>query len=350
MKSPERIFPGTARWLMRALSCLLLVAMAMSAEAAGKGHIFALHSAGKVFNASVLSPSYIDGVALQVGWRDVERQEGKYDWSKVESVVNAARSKGKQVTIHLMPLRPPEWVYSAGVEPFVFTISNPKNPHHGQEVKEYIPWDPVFLKKWEKLIQEFGRRFSADPSVFAVSVTAPVPEMVLPGGVPRNEAFRRWQDIYKKDVYMQAWKRMVDVYQQAFPEKPKFLAPGVVLLDEHFADEVLAYAHERFGDKLWVFNAGLHAKGSAAGDIGSGHVQELLLQYGKKAHLGFQTIWNSTQDSRNRMRGPLRDALGRGIEMGACYLEVYEVDVLNPGLQEDLRAVAKRFPCDVSRH
>lgn len=319
---------------------VLLAALLACALARADGGLFVLSSARSPFDAALLTRDYISGVALQVGWRDVEPQEGRYDWSAIDAVVASARRSNKRITIHLLPLHPPPWVFAAGVQPFTFTMNFPGSPFAGREQTEPLPWDPVYLQKWENLLRQFGGRYRSEPALFAVSVTAPTPEMVLPGGIPRSESFQRLQAIYSKDTYLRAWRRMIDAYGAAFPEQRKFLAPGVVLVDEYFADDVLAYALQRYGQRLWVFNAGLHAEGTAVARILRGHIHELLREYAGKTHLGFQTIWSATQDPGNRMRGPLRRALEYGAGMGAEYIEVYEVDVRNPALEPDLRYAA----------
>lgn len=331
-----RCLPGFS---ILALFFALLSAVPSSYGAPGqeKPGLFALHNVTRgPLEPSVLGFSYIKGVALQVGWRDIEPEEGKYDWSKVDELISMAKSANKRITLHLLPLRPPQWVFDAGAEPFVFTIRVPGNPRQGEQVTEYVPWDPVFLKKWAILVERFGARYNREPAIFAVSVTAPAPEMMLPGSFPpHSESFRRLQEIYNRDAYLSAWRRMIDAYHLAFPDKPKFVAPGIVLEDAYFADEVLEYAWKKFGDKLWAFSAGLKAIRPSRFPPMI-HIYSLLEQYGKKANLGFQMIWSASRDPHNRMEGSLRGALENGISLGANYIEVYESDVLSPDLHGDL--------------
>lgn len=325
--------------LLALLFALMVAVPAVyGAQGQEKPGLFALHNVTRgPLDPSVLGLSYINGIALQIGWREVEPEEGKFDWSKIDSLITAAKSANKRVTLHLLPFRPPQWVFDAGAEPFTFKILAPGNPRQGQEVTEYVPWDPVFLQKWTVLVERFGARYNGDPAVFAISVTAPTPEMMLPGSFPRHsESFRRLQEMYNHDAYLSAWRQMIDVYQKAFPDKPKFVAPGIVLEDAYFADDVLEYAWKRFGDKLWVFSAGLKAVQPSRFPPMM-HIYSLLEQYGKKANLGFQMIWSASRDPHNRMEGSLRGAIENGVKLGGKYIEVYEVDVLSPGLQTDLQ-------------
>jgi hypothetical protein len=315
-----------------------------------KPGLFVLHNVTRgPLDPSALNSSYIGGIALQIGWRDVQPEDGKFDWSQIDSFIQMARSANKRITLHLLPLRPPQWVFDAGAEPFTFTIRVPGNPRQGDQVTEYVPWDKVFLRKWTTLVEQFGARYRNDPTVFAVSVTAPAPEMMLPGSFPpHGESFQRLQAMYNRDAYLNAWRQMIDVYQKAFPEKPKFVAPGIVLEDAYFADEVLDYAFSRFGDKLWVFSAGLKAVRPSRFPPMI-HIYSLLEEYGKKANLGFQMIWSASRDPHNRLEGSLRGALENGIGLGAKYIEVYESDVLSPDLQGDLQYGAAQLASTAKR-
>lgn len=320
------------RRIASAMAAAVLVAASTPSPA---GEVFVLAQA-RALDPAILEPAWADGVALQVGWQEVEPQEGRYDWRRLDAAIAQARQRRKRVTIHLLPLRPPEWLFAAGAEAFSFTAGMRESPMYGRRMREALPWDPVYLERWARLTRELGRRYNKEDTVFAVSVTAPAPEMLLVGGVPGTEAFRELERRYRKDVYLGAWRQMIDVYQSAFPDKPKLLVPGIVLFDEDFAAEVVAYARSRFGRTLWLFNTGLHAEGIPQARMGRGRIRDLLVEGAKTGPLGLQTIWSATDDPGNRMRGPLRAALAQGLAMGASYFEIYAADALNPRLQADL--------------
>ena len=340
--------PAAAQRWRGLRSIFFLSAFALPAAAiAAQGGLYALHSMRSAsIDPALLKPAYIDGIACQIGWADVEPRPGQYDWSKIDEAIDLAHRNGKRVTIHLMPLHPPEWVYQSGVKTYTREIVNPVDRQFGQVAREYVPWDATFLRRWTSLTQRFGERFSKNATVFAVSVTAPLPEMQIPGSFPpRTPTAATVRALYDRKAYLEAWRQMIDVYQEAFPDKPKFLAPGVVLDDAYFADEVMAYAKERFGDGLWAFNAQLRAvvPNRFPAMI---HIYDLLARHGKDGHLGFQMIWSASQDRQNQLNGSLRDALQNGISLGAKYIEVYEVDIKNPDLQADLADAARKLRID----
>lgn len=328
---------------------ILLITAALSLRisaveaAARNNYLFVLQGLNSPFSATMLDRSYVDGMALQIGWREVEPTQDKYDWRRVDTFIDEAKRRNKQVTLHLLPLHPPEWVFAAGAEKYCFTMPARGDFMPGRERCELLPWDRVFLERWSRLVAEFGKHYNGNPAVLAISLTAPAPEMVLPGAIPRTPAFGDMERRYKKDVYLSAWKQMIDVYQRAFPDKVKFLAPGIVLFDEYFADDVISYARQQLGEKLWLFNAGLRADGIPQKSMASGHIAVLLEEYSRKGTVGLQTIWSATEDPNKRMRGSLRDALDKGLQMGASYFEIYAVDVQNTALQSDLAEFKRKL-------
>ena len=330
------------RWAGFLVPYMFLLLPINSVQAAASGGLFVLHSAyAPNFDPDLLKQSYLRGIALQIGWRDIEPQEGQYQWQRIDEMVAIAQREKKMVTIHILPLRPPEWLFAAGAQAFSFTVNNPDSPQSGRTVREVVPWDAVYLAKWANMLKHFGERYNANPSVFAVSVTAPMPEMVLPGSYPQHtEAYQRISGIYNRTAYLAAWKKMIAAYQEFFPDKYKFIAPGIVLDDYQFCDEVVQYGYQKFGKKLMVFNAGLRAVLPAVFPP-MVHIYSLLKEYGGKSNLGFQTIWSATNDPRNRLQGSLKDTLNNAVQMGASYVEVYEADVKNPALQAELVSAAR---------
>lgn len=327
--------------------CLLLLAplpTALAAEAsAPPTALFVLQRLDRASATTALQAGFVDGIAVQILWREVEPAPGQFDWARVDAVIAAAKKQGKQVTLHIAPLHAPDWLFSAGAQDVRYPAP-PFGPMAGREMRDVLPWDPVFLEHWSQLTREVGKRYNTEKTVMAVSLGAPSPEMVLPGALPRTEAFAQWQQRYDRATYLAAWKKVIDVYQQALPDKVKLLAPGIVLMDEFFADEVLAYARQRFGKKLWLFNAGLRKGGVPQAKIASGHIAQLLQDHVKNGGgLGLQTIWNATEDRNNRLQGSLRDALESGLDMKARYFEIYAVDVGNPALQADLVSFRKQL-------
>jgi len=337
--------PGSVT-LRRAFGMSLIAAAALftpfHALASSGAGLFMLYNVDARLDPVSLQQPYIRGLALQLGWRHVEPREGEFDWSHFDRAFDAARAAGKLMTIHLLPGRPPEWVSRSGVQTYSRQLLNPSDPRYGRtSIEEPLGWDPVFLEKWANLVRQLGTRYSRDPILFGVGVTAPYPEMVVKGSLPPgSETSRKLRQLYRRDVYLRAWRNMLDVYQEAFPGKAKFVSPGVVFEDAYFADEVMSYAFSRYGDKLWAFNAGLMATFPTRNPQRA-HIYSLLSEYAKRANLGFQMVWSKSGDRAGQLRGSLLDSLMNGIHYGARYIEVYQADVRNPSLQDELQYAAQ---------
>ena len=326
---------------MTALAIAMLAFFAPSHAVASRTvGLFMLYNVDARLDTASLQRPYIRGLALQLGWRHIEPSEGVFDWSQVDRAFEAARAAGKLVSLHLLPGRPPEWLSRSGVQTYSRQLANRSDPRYGQAIIEPLGWDPVFLEKWGNVVKRLGARYGRHPSLFAVGVTAPYSEMVIKGSFPlHSETSRNLRQLYRRDVYLRAWRNMIDVYGEAFPGKAIFVAPGVVFDDAYFADEVMSYAFLRFADNLWAFNAGLRAVFPTRNPQME-HIYSLLSQYAERANLGFQMIWSQSGDRANQLQGSLRESLMNGIRHGAGYMEVYQADVRNPSLQEDLRYVA----------
>jgi len=46
---------------------------------------------------------YINGVAVQMNWRDIEPTEGQPDWSRLDEIFSAAESPNKWVQLLIFP-------------------------------------------------------------------------------------------------------------------------------------------------------------------------------------------------------------------------------------------------------
>ncbi len=54
-------------------------------------------------NVDALHSPFISGVALQIGWRDIEPTQGNPDWSKLDQLFAAAEESKKWVQLLIFP-------------------------------------------------------------------------------------------------------------------------------------------------------------------------------------------------------------------------------------------------------
>lgn len=323
---------------------LLLAATAAFAQdwqgqLAGR-HAFAFANEDRSAEAieRLLANPSVDGIVLGGSWDQVEPRDDGFDWSRIDEGIDLAAKHGKRATIHLFGVafgRPPSWLEKKGAQFYSYEDFR-RRPH-----REPVPWDRVFLDEWTEMITALARHLAERKSLdtlFAISLTVPAPEMSLiavrDGNLAEGIA-------YDRKAYLDAWKRVVEAYEAAFPRTAKLLcAPvGEITMrdrDARFFREVMNYALEKGGDTFWMFATDLNAEGSRRTSD--------YLDYGKKTTIGYQTIDSATGDGAKRMKGTLQQAVDRGLLAGARYFEVYAADVLSddPEVQKAIESIRKR--------
>ena len=130
--------------------------------------------------------SYRDGIApgdymedfpglshlyLRFDWGDVEKEEGKRDWSYINSIMDEWGAKGYRFSFRMCTYEgggapesiryaTPKWVYDAGAN-YTELSGDRIEPDYG---------DPIYLEKLENFMKEFGARYNSDPRVDFVDI------------------------------------------------------------------------------------------------------------------------------------------------------------------------------------
>ena len=106
----------------------------------------------------------------------------------------------------------PEWVYRGGAKPFdLQKHRSALSENHPPDMRMPVPWDEVYLAKWEAFVQAFGKRYSGNPTIYSIQMTGGgyIGEMNPP------KAFAKWEQVgYSDDKLIAAWKRIIDTYQR----------------------------------------------------------------------------------------------------------------------------------------
>lgn len=337
----------------------------MSGTAMGTGinGVYALGMPDKPTPAAVAKNPYVDGLTLQFLWDAVEPQEGHFNWSMIDEQIGLASANHKMVSLAVTPgIFSPAWIYTAGAAQFTFTWDKPWGPAPCSKVAIPIPWDAVYLSKWEAFVRSLGERYGANPTVSMVrieGINAQTSELLLPhsGGqdnsprlvrCPFSDDLRNWQTVgYTRSKVVSTWEAIASVYAQAFPNQNLVLEAGPWGMppiddagnimpgratDTSVIPALISYGIGRFGNRFVVQNSGLNAIWN----------WPAMNQIGLQTPTGFQMAWNVTNDTQCRMnhfqkpcdpRQMLASAVNRGINAHASYLEIYIPDLLNPTLQ-----------------
>jgi Beta-galactosidase len=318
-------------------------APAPSTPAAQTSKVFALMDVGD--SAQVLDSfairSTVDGLAFRTAWGALEPQDGIYDWTTLDAALDTVRARGKQLTLHVgaSSIGLPRWLAALGAASYTYST-----PMSGA-ITDPVPWDSTYLSRYTRFVAALAAHIQARGDaglLYAVSDGVPVAEMsivgcqngVLSGGMP-----------YSRANYLTAWNTTVDAHATAFPNAQLLIsAPisGICVPDNDgkaFYTEVMNHALVKSA-KATIFAADLNATGSS-------RMAQADASISARAALNFQMIWSSTNDTQNRMHGPLKDAVCRGIGYGARYFEIYKADISSAdvGIADAIQRARAGQPC-----
>jgi hypothetical protein len=311
-----------------------------------------------------LNNPFINGVALQIDWRDIEPVQGKPDWSKLDELFSAAETSKKWVQLLIFPgFFSPAWALE-GAEIDLFPIQY--GPGRGEVAKLPMPWDSVYLDHWFAFLNQLSHRYGSSPAFRLVAAAGPTSvsaEMTLPN---KPQDFEKWlKHSYTPRKYLDAWEKAFQVYADDFPNQCVSLsAPGLPILEQgriritdplahaRARQEIIDRAIEVFGRRLALQWSDLHA-GHAP--VEAPDQTELVIGYSGRIITGLQMRGGSQGSIPSKIMGaegnpPL--ALRRSIDKGMApnkagqhinYLEIYEGDVLANDMQPVLEYAASLF-------
>ncbi len=113
-------------------------------------------------------------IYLRLPWSFLEPEEGKFDWSVVDTPAQRWIAKGKKIAFRVscceswMRYATPRWVEDAGAKGHNFTVG--KGLDEDGPFWEPVYDDPVFLAKLENFLAEFARRYDGNPNVAFIDV------------------------------------------------------------------------------------------------------------------------------------------------------------------------------------
>jgi Beta-galactosidase len=279
---------------------------------------------------------FIDGWLVRPGWDAVEPAEGRYDWSYIEGEIATAKRLGKRLTLAILGgPQTPEWVYRAGPKGLHYTITSYSRPRREGKIPPL--WDEVYLQKWTAFVRALGKRFSREDTIVLLHVTGATEnglEMQLPSS---RDARERWRELgYTPQKVIAAWRRILDAFGEAFPDTTLDVDVHPVLGTDRIAEDVAAYGYRKFGKRFGVYGGWLSGR-PADQDRHHAGMHTIAMKYGRLSFVGFQMIGNETRQPERFAPGGLRAAVEQAMGWGARYFELWDVDVMNPGMHEVLR-------------
>jgi hypothetical protein len=297
--------------------------------------LYVLLKPNQRFESKTLESYPAAGISLRTSWKDLQPREDGYDWSYLDQTIGAAKAAGKKVMVRILPgIHSPDWAL-AGVSTIQYTVRKAGHPLQGRTVKIPVPWDAVYLGRWTAFVSALGQRYRNDSSLVLIQMAGPTAntaEMHLPKS-PDDRAV--WeQKGYRRDKLVAAWKTVIDAYAKSFPNSCLAVDISIPLYNDGSLEEILSYGARTVPGRFCI-----------QGNWLSDHTREgfplyrLIKDYSKTTPVGFQMLGPTGPDSV----GSLREAIDRGIEAGARYLEIYESDFQDPEQTDDLRYAAQRL-------
>ncbi len=187
--------------------------------------VFSLKGAGGNALLGALTNPDVVGLSVRQDWSDLEPNEGEFDFTYLDSQVQAAATNNKVVLLRInTQANKPAWVTQAIQDAggIFFTFDN-------DGVPTTIPvfWDPTYLSKKKSMIAALGTHFAANSTVkiVAASFANAVSE---DWDVPHEQVdVTNWiADGYTTEKLLDAGQQIIDATMVAFPNQYVTLAIG----------------------------------------------------------------------------------------------------------------------------
>src|SRR2546430_13693837 len=241
------------------------------------------------FEAAVRGNPHLSGVCLATGWKEIEKEPGKPDFSSIDKAVAVLRRIGMKYELGIKPgVDAPPFVYQQGAQSFETQIRNPHRPNFGAAVTIPVPWDPKYQENFSRIIARLGERYSSDPLCVSVVLTCAnfmSNEMHLPKTPEDRAKWSAMGDYGAKllDVY----KKYTDEWAKAFPKQQVTLHLSQVLhLPSSFFERIIDYGVSKYPERFTIQNCQLTGRREDTGTLS----YDLIQQFQDRAHHGFQSV------------------------------------------------------------
>ena len=193
----------------------------------------------------------IDVVILEVPWSIVEPQEGIFNFTELDDVIDTWNKHGKHVMLRVIPygqscgnVVTPEWVYDR-VDAISF-FSKKRG-----EVRIPKVWSQEFLSIYKEYINALAKHYDKDKRVQYIEVG--IGHIGYTSAQPSKEGTRAFiENGWNIDEWEEYIKWVLDEYRDSFKNKTLVLGISPILLRGHglkehldFGKEIVSYAVDR---------------------------------------------------------------------------------------------------------
>jgi hypothetical protein len=116
----------------------------------------------------------VSTVYLRIAWSYLEPEEGRFNWSVLDTPAQRWLDKGKQIALRIscsesfMRYATPQWVQKAGAQGYNFGPRRGIDPNGPYWEPDFD--DPIFLAKLDHFLAALARRYDGNPEVAFIDV------------------------------------------------------------------------------------------------------------------------------------------------------------------------------------
>lgn len=289
------------------------------------------------FLATVAAKPFVDGFLVRIAWSDVETSPSVFDWTLLDGQLQLCQQAGKKVALAIVQgPGTPAWLSGLGAATLTYSFS-------GRSQTIAVPWDPIYLQRWQQFVAALGARYAADTTIALVHVTHATHngfEMQLAPAEQQTYVGAGYTDA----VYAQSWDTVISAFAAAFPNHPLDMDLHPIFGSDAVAGATvtsgLAAAPGRFGafGGWWSVN---NAQNAYPG------MQALFEATAATSFTNVQNVgsWVTTPTRYGSSLATYEAAYDLALQSGIRYLEVWNADLLDPGLDPLLTQVAGQLRC-----
>lgn len=311
--------------------------------------------------------SYIDGFAVSLYWKDVEPQDGHYDWSKVDPIVEKLLDNNKKLSFGLVAgIFAPEWLYEeSGVQKVAMKYNRSRRGAACSNVTIPVPWSKTYIARYRRVLDAFarhlkeasfgkhpaGRAYEAVSLVKITGINMSTEESYIssepPGGpCDQDDATALWKKAgFRPYKLRSAWKRLSNETAEAFRDKrialevievaafPPIDNKGAIysrapLAKDDITSSFVKEAVSAYGSRLMVKWNALNNRTASAIVTAAGSKGAIVgWQMNNFLGDGSGCIYHPWIIQKCNSIGDYQSILENGIKAGGRYIEVHPTDV-----------------------
>lgn len=273
--------------------------------------------------------TYLSGIYIEIPWKAIEPEEGKFDFGRVDKIVELVRKNKKFYKLNLLAGQiTPSFVFQSGAQAINTTIVNPIRYNYGQKIQIPVPWDKTYQKYFYRVLNELSRRYKDDTQFIAIAMTIAMymgPEWHLPMTEADMVQWKRYDPNYLERI-KETWCAAIDRYAELFPNQQLVLEAADDPLHAHqVGNEIVEYAAAKFPDRFTIQTDQLNGRMENSGYFAFDRV----VKYKDRIHHGFEDLagWQFAPSAARQ--GSMEMTVYNFLVADSEYLEIWYGDGTN---------------------